>query len=101
MFLHVPIPKNAEVRKVENYRHAVEHCRQDYVAVLNEEVDGEFKGGRGGTSGGTSGLPRRVLARGPVYVLSEIIQRQKRRKMAWYWAFLVIKRPMMWWRDAC
>ena len=63
--LIVPIPKNAEVRKGELSRyHAVEHIRQDLCRCSEreaEEVDGEFKGERGGTSG----LPRRVLAGGP------------------------------------
>ena len=100
--LIVPIPKNAEVRKVENYRGItlLSIVGKTYVAVLNDRLKRWMEDSKvvveeqAGFREGYSPVDQ-------VYVLSEIIQRQKRRKKAWYCAFLDIKRAYdVVWRDA-
>ena len=98
----VPIPKNAEVRKIENYRGItlLSIVGKAFVAVLNErmrrwmeKVDVVVEE-QAGFRAGYSPVDQ-------VYVLSEIIQRQKKRKKAYYCAFLDIKRAYdVVWREA-
>jgi hypothetical protein len=91
--LIVPIPKNAEVRKIENYRGItlLSIVGKAFVAVLNERLRKWMEKGnvvveeQAGFRAGYSPVDQ-------VYVLSEIIQRQKKRKKPYYCAFLDIKR---------
>ena len=100
--LIVPIPKNAEVRKVENYRGItlLSIVGKVYVAVLNDRLKRWMESSKvvveeqAGFREGYSPVDQ-------VYVLSEIIQRQKRKKKPWYCAFLDIKRAYdVVWREA-
>ena len=99
--LVVPIPKTTDGRKIENYRgiSLMSIVGKVFVSVLNARLKTWMEKHRVVVEE-QAGFREGHAAVDQVYVLSEIIQRQKKRKKPYYLAFLDIKRAYdVVWRD--
>ena len=91
--LVVPIPKAGDSRRIENYRgiSLMSLVGKVFVAVLNARMKAWMEKKKVVVEE-QAGFREGHAAVEQVYVLAEVVQRQKRRKKPWYLAFLDIKR---------
>ena len=91
--LVVPIPKSGDCRKIENYRgiSLMSLVGKVFVTVLNARVKSWMERKKVVVEE-QAGFREGYAAVDQVYVLAEMVQRQKLRKKPWYLAFLDIKR---------
>ena len=89
----VPIPKAGDTRQIENYRGItlLSTIGKTFVAILNRRLTGWLET-RGILVKEQAGFREGYSTVDQVFILDEVIRRQKRRKKKWICAFLDIKR---------